>query len=132
VHVAIADVSEDAAHEEEVGGDGIRVDVAQGRVGANHFDGVELRGDGSLSGAVGKRRIELDQPSTHLPRAWMLGEHIEQVAPIARAEANHARRSRRAAFEEGMDVPPDDLQALRQWRFRISVRVMPVDPVGEP
>lgn len=130
LHVAITDVSEDSAREHQLRRDGIRVDVGDGRIRADHVDAVELGGRGSLSSTVGKLRVELDQQGSNLLRARVLRQHIEKVAPIARTEADHARRSGRASVEEGADVPLDDLETLRQRRLRICIRVMPVDPVG--
>jgi hypothetical protein len=86
--VVVGHVAEDPAHLDEVGGDGTGVAVGGAGVATSYVDDEIVRG-GVLRGRPGQALVELEQCRSH-PRAVGTGrQHLQQVAPVARAGADH-------------------------------------------
>ncbi len=110
LNVVVGNVAEHAADEHDVRGDGARVHVGFGRVGAYHLD----RRGGRRAGARREFGIELDEASAYVARARVLGQHTEQIAAFARAHADGTDQSGRRRVEHVGDRALHD----DAWRAR--------------
>ena len=102
--VVVGHVAEDPAHLDEVGGDGTGVAVGGAGVTASYVDGEIVRG-GVLLGGRRQAIVELEQCRRH-PRAVGAGrQHLQQVAPVTRAGADHPQVLVVALVEPLRDLP---------------------------
>lgn len=76
--------------------------------------------------------VELHQPGPDVATPRVSGKHPEEVAPLAGAHADHAKRPGPRTVEGIGDLALHGAKALGQPSRRIVVFTVPVDPVRQP
>ena len=94
MNVLVGDVAEDAARQHDACRDGTRETAGARRISGDDLDRRRDLG-GAFTGAPGQFGVELDQARANVGLTRVLGQHAEEVAPIAGAHADHPDRTRR-------------------------------------
>jgi hypothetical protein len=128
-HVVVGQVAEHPADQHQVGRDQAGVLVGQRRVGGHHLDPRQPRGLGGVPGRVRVARVDLDQAGRHVVAAGMSGQHADQVAALARAQADRVQRARRRRVQRHPDPVLDGRQAAGERGAGPVVVVVPGVPV---
>ena len=128
-HVVAGQVAEHPADQHQVGRDHPGVLVGQRRVRGHHLDPRQARGLGGVPRRGRVARVELDQAGRHVVAAGMAGQDADQVAALARAQADRVQRARRRRVERLPDLGLDRGQAAGERGAGLVVVVMPGVPV---
>jgi hypothetical protein len=128
-HVVVGQVAEDPAHQHQVGRDQAGVLVGQRGIGGHHLDPRQARGLGGLARHGRAARVELDQAGHHVGAAGMAGQRADQVAALARAQADRVQRARRRCVQRHPDLVLDRRQALGERGAGLVVAAVPGLPV---
>ncbi len=126
--VLVADVAQHAAQQQQVGGRAPGVRVGAACVGAPDRDARQV--GGSRRGGRGEVGVQLDQGGRDPGSVRPAGQHAEQVAAVAGADAGHHHRPGLRAVEPPGDLRLDHGESLGQRRGRVGVVGMPGPPVG--
>ena len=110
-------------------GYGAGVAVGGAGVAASYVDGEIVRG-GVLLGRPGQARVELEQCRCHPRAVGARRQHLQQVAPVAGAGADHPQTVVVSLVEPLRDLPLHRASAARQVGVRVGVRCVPGLPVG--
>ncbi len=127
--VGVADVAEEAADQDQVGGGEFGVLVRRRGVPGDDFDAGEVRGAGRADRLGHVPFVQLDQAGTDFTAAGVVGQDADQVAALARAEAERGEGARRGGVEGGADPFLDEGQAPTQVGVGGVVGVVPLVPV---
>ncbi|MGH3178411.1 MAG: hypothetical protein ACRDPF_31615 [Streptosporangiaceae bacterium] len=128
-HVVLGHVAEYPADQHQVGRDHPGVLVGQRRVGGHHLDPRQARGLGGVPRRGRVARVELDQAGRHVGAARMAGQGADQVAALARAQADRVQRTRRRRVQRHPDLILDRRQPPGELGAGLVVAVVPGVPV---
>jgi hypothetical protein len=127
--VVLGQVAEHPADQHQVGRHHPGVLVGQHRVAGHHLDPRQARGLGGVPRRGRAARVELDQAGRHVGAARMAGQHADQVAALARAQADRVQRTRRRRVQRHPDLILDRRQPAGERGAGLVVVVVPGVPV---
>jgi hypothetical protein len=127
--VVVGHVAEHPAHQHQVRRGQAGVLLGQRRVGGHHLDPRQARGLGGGPRRGRVARVELDQAGRHVGAARMAGQGADQVATLARAQADRVQRARRRRVQRHPDLLPDRRQPPGEHGAGLVVAVVPGVPV---
>ncbi len=122
-HVLVRDVPEDAAEEDEVGRHRARERGGDGGVALHELDGGEPEGRGRGAPRADCLGREVDEARPDVAGPRVVGEHAEEVAAVARAQADDPDRARGRAVERGADRGAHVFEAARLVRVPVVAAV---------
>jgi hypothetical protein len=128
-HVVVGQVAEHPADQHQVGRDHPGELVGQRRVAGHHLHPRQARGLGGVPGHGRDVRVEFDQAGRHVGAAGMAGQHADQVAALARAQADRVQRTRRRGVQRHPDLILDRRQAAGERGAGLVVTLVPGTPV---
>lgn len=123
--VAVRDVAEDPAGENDIGWHRGRVDIAYGGVSLSDFDPAQSGDRDRLTRCGDATRVELDEQRRDIGSPRMPGKRTDQIASFAGADADDTDGAGWRRGEAIADTPLYDAQPLRERAIGVVVLAVP-------